>query len=441
MKNIQQNVNVFSFLLCLRSQYFPEVVAILAFLSDLMRDIKKYAAPTDMPLSHCDRLINDEFTHLFSAETRRNYLSYDPDRHSLLDNEGEAKLVNGLIAIKMKIDGLTIEELAAKADKLQQSSEQLQQNLIETDSEKYFGHIEGQFIEKKKELSKLQDVLAMKRKCLKMIMLTYDERVAKLRAKQTAVNDLKEQIDQQKYTLLDIKQLMAKETTIKNSIVMIRGENEAIKVEAADAQVKLARLHKLKFDVIKKFNDFTFRITKKLVQCTTFDCIDVNELTIDPTAPAQTIQTICLRLNQLKERCSMTKQQHAEHIQKLHHQMEQFKDEFRRLQDEYNDRMMQFQNAKQNLQMINQKRTNCESHTVASTAKLQRDIDEKIALKQQLMDDLAKTQNKATDLEAKNIELLEDGERHAHEIIRAKQTATTQMDELHDFIDKFKNIE
>lgn len=421
-------------LLVFYSQYFPEVIAILAFLSDLVCDIRKYAAPTDMPLTFCDRLINSEFTHLFSAETLRNYLSYDPDRDSLLDNEGETKLINGLIAIKMKTNGITVEELALRANKLHELSEQLRENLIETDADKYFVNIEERFLEQKTELKKLQDIVAEKRKYLKMVKLIYDERVVKLTAQQVAFEQMTQKIQQQKYSVHDVKHLMAQEISIKNSIVMIQNEKKTIEMDAADAQVKLARLHKLKLDMIKQFNDFTFRITQRLVQCTAFKCLDVNDLTIDPMDSSQIIKTKCKCLSQLKEQCSMITQQHSEQIQTNQNQIIQFKEELQHSQRQYSDQMIKFKNANDNFHLLNQKYTNFECNT--NTNKLMCEIDEKRLVKEKLIQETETLKLKVKDLEIKNIELLENGEKQAHEIIRAKQAACNQIDELNDFINK-----
>lgn len=414
------------------SQSFPEVIAILAFLSDLLRDIKVYGSPDDMPLIHCDQLVNDKFTGSFASELFQNYFSFDPAKD--LENEFVTKLVNGLIAIKMKTDGLTVERLAAKVVELRKSSEKLQQNLVQTESDKFFSTIEGQYAEKKKEHEKLQEILAEKRKCLKMIMLTHEERAAQLIAKQAAIVDLTHQIQHQKYTTLDIKQLLAKETSIKSSIAMIKNEKDAIKIEAADAQVKLARLQKLKLDVIKKFNELTFRITQNLMQCTAFEGLNVNDLTIDPTASFQTIQNICSHLNQLSARCSMVKRQYAEEIQQSQHKSAEFEAEFNRLNEQYAGCKLKHRNANKQFEILNQKCSNYEGSS--SSVKLEREIAEKIAYKEDLSKDIANLKMKAQDLETKNVELLEDGEKQAREIIQAKQAANKQMDELSDFIDQ-----
>lgn len=228
------------FFLNFYSNCFPDAIAILAFLSDLVRDVKKYAVPTDMPLIHCDQLMKDDFTKVFSAEVRRNYLldkKLDEKGKVTLDEEGERIVLNGMIAIKMKNDNLTIEQLHELEEKLRKSSEELQRKLVQTDCDKYFETIVEQYAGKEKEYQKLKETLAEKRTYLKMITLTHEEKAKELAAKQAMVQEMAHRIKHQKYTVIDIKQVLAKETTIKNSIGMIQTETDAIKVDAANVQV------------------------------------------------------------------------------------------------------------------------------------------------------------------------------------------------------------
>lgn len=411
------------------------MIAILAFLSDLVRDIKKPALP-DMPLMPCDRLVNNEFTCLFAAEALRNYLSYDPDRDSLLDSEGEAKLVNGLIAIKMKIDDLTVEKLTAKADQLRKSSAQIEQNLVKSESEKYFKAIEEQFADKENEHQKLLQMLADKRKYLKMITLTHDEHLAKMALKQAEMQNTMHIVQHQKYTTIDVKQLVAKETSIKSTISMIQKENDAIKAEADDAQVKLARLQKLKLDAIRKFNDFSLHAAQKLVRTPSFERLNINNLTIDPTASLQAIQSICLRLTQLNENCAILKRQQSNEIQENKSKLDEYKTQHAQLTMKYAEHLAQLQKAKQKFDSFNQKRSSCENEGSISADRLQREVDEKIAYKKQLEEQITGSRKRVNDLEAQNAQMLEDGERQAQQIIREKKKLCDQLDKIDDFMDK-----
>lgn len=438
------------------SHSFPEVVAILAYLCDLVRDIKKYAVATEMPKLPCDQLMNNEFMDLFVSETRRNYEAIfgekddqqtqkppqinNDENVDLLDEEGQTKLLNGYVATKMKIDGLTIEELAAREKKLRQSSEELEKNLIKSDCEKYFNSIEEQLAQKEKEYLKIQEILVEKRKYLKMVTMTHDEKRRKLKAKQMEIQKLMQQIDHQKYTLLDVKQLMAKETSIKNSITMIQNANHVIQEEAADAQVKLARLQKLKLDSIKKFNEFTFNVIKILMQSQAFQQLNIIDYTIDPIASTETIQNMCLRLNRLNERCATVKQEYIQQIEQNKVTLAEYKSQYNRLKEKYADQKSKFQMANKNMEILNQKCTNYETDRSISMTKLRREITEKIATKQQIDDEIKMLRKKAEEMGIKNTQLFEDGERQAQEIVRAKQTFCQELDELNNKIDDFSDV-
>lgn len=266
-----------------------------------------------------------------------------------------------------------------------------------------------------------------------MIKLKHEECAAKLHAKQSNCNDLIEQIENQKFTILDIKQLMAKEVTIKNSMAMIKEENEAIKVQAADAQVKLARLQKLKMDMIKRFNDVTYQIAQKLCETSRFQRVNVNDLTIDPTASVQSIQKVCIHLHLLTENCSAIKRQYNQQIKQNREKMTAYTTEFKQLNGEYTEKMDEFQMISKKFDVLNYQYKNCDGSTDAN--RMQREIDEQIACKEHLIEQIKDLKEKICTLQAENIEVFNSGDQTARDIIRAKRAAIKQMNRLSDFID------
>lgn len=391
----------------------------------------------EMPLKCCDRLLNDEFTQLFSAETLRNYSSYDPDHESLMDHDSEAQMIDRFIAIKMKNSKVTAPELAEKVLKLHESNEKLQENLIETDIQKCFASVSQQVIEKEQELEGVQAVLNEKRTHLKMIMLKHDERLAELRAKQTGCDNVLEVIQNQQYTTLDIKQMVAKEATVRASIAMIQEEIDAIRVQAADAQVKLARFQKLRLDMIKKFNDTTFNIVQKLMETAAFRKINVNDLTIDPTASIRDIQKVCTHLNILNQSCATGKRQYNQQLAQINEKMTAFTIELKQLNDKHTAQTAEFQMASQKLDNLNQQCTNFKSDGSTDASRMQSGIEELIAYKKILTDEIAEVKVKVEAMETENAELFNIGEQKAQEIIRAKKATAKQIDKLSDFIDNF----
>lgn len=444
----------FSLQLIFSSGSFPEVIAILAFLCDLVRDIKK-CQTIEMPLIPCDKLINNDFMALFIHEVNLNY--YDlyikddkddkddpspkpPNTAELndelnLNKESEKKLVNGFIAAKTKQPGLTIGGLAAKTDQLKAKSEALEQKLVASDCEKYFNSIEDQLAEKEREYVKMQEVLCEKRNISKMVTITWDNKKRMVAAGQARIKNLERQIANQPYTTLDIKQLVAKEKTIKSSISMIESETRSIESQATDTQVKLARLHKLKLDGIQKFNEFTFHVTKILMQSPTFQQLNVIDFTIDPTASGETIQNMCLRLNRLNEKCMLVKREQMEQIEQYKATLAEYKAQYNQLKQKYGEQKTKMQNANKKLEMLNQKRDNCELKGTSSAAKLERAIRNKIATKQRIDEEIAGLRKKISELEVKNVQLFEDGERQAFEIIHAKQKLCRELDELNNQIE------
>lgn len=390
-----------------------------------------------MPTIGCDGFGNDEFFCEFSQKVRNNYKNYlKHDNDSLFDVEDETHLVNRLIAIKMKKADLTVQKLVERTVELEASNEQLKKNLMQSESDKYFITIEEQFIEKQNEWHKLQETLAEKRKYLKMITLTHNESALKVAAKQAEYDRLVEQIQMQKRTILDIRQLIAQETNIKNSIAMIQTENDAIQMEAADTQVKWARLQKLKFDMIKRLNDVSFHITQKLMQLPSFQRINLKDLTLDPTASEQSIETLCAHLNQIYRNCAQAKRNCQQHIQQNHDQLIDIKSQHISMTERHRSEMVKYEAANANLTALKQKCTNFECNGSTEIAQLQGKIEEKIAQKKQLNEEIDESKIKIGDLGAENIRIYEDGERKALEIIRNKQAACKQLDQLNDAIDQ-----
>lgn len=413
------------------------MVAILAFVSDVIGDIRKCTGSMKMPLKPCDRLLNAEFTQLFSAEMLSSYLQYDPDHVSLLDNDSETLMINRFIAIKLKLNApITVDELAAKTLKLQQSNEQLCDNLTETDVQKCFNSVHEQMMAQETELQHLQEVLNDKRTHLKMITLKHTERATELRAKQTECTSLIEKIQNQMYSTLDIKQLMAKETTIKSSIAMIRGEVDAIKAQMADCLVKLARAQKLKFDMIKQFNQFTFDITSKLMESSTFrQKTNVNDLTIDPAASMADVQKVCMHLKLLGESCAAVKRQYRQKIQQNNENMTECTAELEQLTDKYSADMTTFQMATTKLNEAQQQCENYKCDRSTDENRMRCAIDDLVAYKNEMMEQIDSLRSRAIKLKAENVALLNMGEQKSREAIRAKQTGIKQMNQLCDFID------
>lgn len=431
----------------LSSSSYPEVIAILAFLCDLVRDIKKCQA-VEMPLTPCDMLINTEFMTLLNDEVRRNYhdryVTKDQGPPEIdenefpFDKEGEIVLVNGYIAAKMKKPGLTADELLVKTETLRSLSADLERDLVESECERYFNAIEEQLNEKEREYVKVQEILCEKRKCLKMITMTHVEKARKLASKQAELQSLMHEIDHQKYSTLDIKQLMAKEISMKNSIAMIQNEKAAIQAEAADAQVKLARLQKLKLDAIRRFNEFTFTVTKTLVQSSPFQTINVNNYTIDPASSTETIENICHRLNKLHEKCTQIRRQNIEQIEQNKATLAEYKSQYNRLTQKYHEQTAHMQVANKRHDLLNQKCAHYEAEGPENAAKLKRLIDDKITTKKRIDEETAALRGKINELEIKNAQLMEDGERKAFEIIQAKYLLCRQLDELNDHLDDIK---
>lgn len=420
------------------STCYPDAIAILSFLSDIVRDIKKYAAPTEMPLIHCDQLITNKFTEIFAAEMLRNYLLTSKSE-DLIDDEVHERLVNGLIATKMKNENITIEQLEAKAEELRVSSEKLEKKLVATDCEKYFEGIVEQYDEKKSEYQKIVEELTEKRKYLKMIKLTYDTRAQKLASKQVELQKLTYQIQHQKYSVIDIKQLLAKETSIKNSIAMIQAETDAIKIDAANAQVKLARAQKLKLDNIKKFNDFTFQITQKLMQIHSYANLNINDITIDPTASSEAISSICSRVHHLKENCAIVKKERMNKIEQNKARLEELKVYSNRLSQKYTEKMAIRDAAERKHNKLSEMYSMYEHDRSLKVAKLQRDIADLIELKAKMDEDLVNLENEAEIWAAKNVEIFNEGERKALDKIREKQTICDELTKLNDFVDQWTN--
>lgn len=393
-----------------------------------------------MPLKHCDRLINDEYMHYFVVETLNNYKNEDLPRGVLLQEDAERKLLNGMIAAKMKINGLTIDELTAKEEQLRKSSAELQNNLIESDCDKYFRSIEDQFAQKEAEYQKLQDILADKRKYWKMITLTHVEKARALAAAQAKLQQLMHQIQHQKYSVVDIKQLIAKESLIKSSIAMIQDEKKTIEAETMDAQVKLARLQKIKLESIRKFNDLTFQITKTLMQSHHFQELNINDFTIDPNAVPKVIQSICLRLNQLHEHCGMKKHGYTDQIEQIQANLLERHTEFSELTKKHTEQMANLQRASKKLNALNQMAAQLEDECAMITANLQREIAEKIATKTQIDEEIVKLRKKTEALKIENVRLFEEGEQKAHEIICTKKMLNKEMDQLNDFLDRYENV-
>ncbi|XP_031633821.1 kinetochore protein NDC80 homolog [Contarinia nasturtii] len=421
---------------------FPDVVAMLAFLADLVCDIKQYTIPTAIPVTPCENLINDKYAELFSAETQRNYIDYIASkRENYLDEEGEAKLINGIIAIKLNKPDITIEKLTEKAEQLRKISADLEKKLVGCDdkkeSDKYFTVIEHQVMNRENEEAKLQEDLIEKRKCLKMVTMVRDEKARILADKQVELQRLMQAVDNQKSIRLDMKQLTAQEMSLKNAKAMLQTEKDTIQAEAVDAQVKLARYQKLRMDAIKKFNDFTFHTTKKLMQIPSMQRknLNVNDFTIDPTDTHDTIQNICSRQRKLGDDCAQDKLQKIDKIQQNNDKLIEYKSLHNQLNDQFIAEMNQFQEANNKLIALKRKRSDFESNGSTCTNKLKRDIEEKIAIKAQITEEIAVLNAKAQELETQNREIFEDGERQAHEIIRNKQLLCDELDKFNEFLD------
>lgn len=262
----------------------------------------------------------------------------------------------------------------------------------------------------------------------------HDQKRQVLATKQAELQRLIQTIENQKYSPLHMKALSTEENSLKNALTMLESEKNKIQTEAAETQVKLARYHKQKLDAIKKFNNFTFHTTKKLMQIPSIQ-INVNDFTIDPTDTNEKIHTVCSRLRQLNDNCAIVKRQHIEQIQQNKAKLIEYKTMYNQLFERQTEQLSNVQKADSRLTALKQECSDYESKGSTCTIKLKQEISEKIAEEHRIDAEINAAKAKILELEAKNKELFEDGERKAQEIIRTKQLLCMELDKLNDFID------
>lgn len=172
------------------------------------------------------------------------------------------------------------------------------------------------------------------------------------------------------------------------------------------------------------------------MQCHSYVNLNVNDFTIDPTASNEAILNICSRLHQLNEHLMMVKEERTKQIQRNQAKVTELKVQSNRLTEKYATKMTEHDEAEQKLHTINQMYLDCEMNKSSNRAKLEREIEDKIVIKAKLDEEIAALQKLAQELAAKNVQLFEDGERKALEIIRAKEEVCRQLDTMIDAIDE-----
>lgn len=416
---------------------FKECVALLAWLSDIVRYSQKDELP-ELPMHGGNEFPNESYTKHFSVEVQNAFHLWNEESDDAFCN-----IQDGLIEtfVKAKRGCTSIEEMIQKADELKMANAKLSQALTPADrtadDEKAFKVIQSKYTELEQEFEELKTHNAGRIETINRLKVLHKLKANEAKEKKNTLNELSDRIVKQKYTTDDIQRVSNKTLLTKQAIASADKEIARIRENAIDLQIKVARLKQQRNATIQDLNALAFKIAQILVKSTDYEnFVNVNDLCLNISADANAIQTVCMRLERMHDNV-------AAHKERIRHQIDQGKAKISSLHShsahlelELKNLKTKFQKVTRSLATINEKILQHQTESKISFAKLQPGTLNNEY--EELVKEMAEKREMITKLEIENLKILEDGEDCIYKIIETKRNALEGLDNMSKRLDDYK---
>lgn len=417
---------------------FKECVAMLAWLSDIVRYSQKDELP-ELPMVGGHEFPNESYTKHFSLEVQNAFHLWNEE-----SDEAFCYLQDGLIEafVKAKRGGASIEEMIQKADELKRTNAKLSQaqaaaDRIE-DDEKAFEAIQSKYNELAEECEELKIHNAGRIETINRLNVLHTLRANEAKEKKEAFDALFEQIAKQKYSMADIQRISDNTLLTKQAIASTDQEIVRIRENATDLQIKVARLKQQRNATIQDLNALAYKIAEILAKSQDYEhSVNVNDLCLDISADADTIRTVCMRLERLHDSVAANKQRTRHKIDQQNVKIFDLNTQTNHLESKWKNLKTKFQKVHRSLATINEKILRYQTESKISFAMLQpgtlnNEYDE-------LVKEMDEKREIITRLEMENLKILEDGEDCIYNIIEAKHNALEGLDNMSKLLDDLKS--
>lgn len=413
---------------------FKESVAMLAWLSDIIRYSEDEESPLTIDIQRDEEFPNEEYTKHFSDEVQNAFhLWSEGSDDAFIDVQQQ--LVEQFIQSKCfaSIDGL-IDKTAKlrKANEiLGENSQQLANN---ENDEKRFESLNAEYSRLKSESKELKHVIASKQNYMQSITMKYESANKNAKAREAALQSLVEKIRKQKHSVADLKKVSTKVDAIKSTIESMGRDVQVFREEATAIEIKVARLRQQRSTIIAEFNRFAFKAAQHMIMGGTHENLDVNDFVVENTDDANAIEAACMRLKRLHNGLITAKERYRSNIEIGAANVTNLKKQEQLLESEYKKLMTKLTNANENLLSINSAILKLEIEFRAALAALQTTAsDDEL---NELMREIADQREKKVRLEAENVMIFEAGQKKIKELFQARQKVLQNLDELNEHFDK-----
>lgn len=407
---------------------YSECVALLAWLSDLV-------CTEDLEHSNeCDSAFPSvEFTERFSRDALSEYKKCNghPDVRCIawIEKMVEARLIAGLknhVQNRNEFDKL-MENMQSKIEKLEKIE-------LKEPSKESLMMIEQIQIDEQ-QLQSLKEDINKRTHALDKIYL-HSCQQSQINAKHEAIEKIQEILSKQRVKHDDYALAKEKLKMLEETIESLKKQIDTLGEDSAKEVLKKARLVKLRNDDIAKINRIGFKMTQIILLSKLNVAYDADAIQIGPRDSDDKIKMVCKTMDRLIKNVQCHKQQIGISIEQKKIEL----NKIQLLENRSNDR---HEAAKKKFQELNvrlgnadaiyvQQKSSCDSAIREAKKQMERLIGERDTLTEKIRD----CNDRCALLKLQNVEILEEGERKATELIDTKLKIIETLDEVIAHIDE-----
>lgn len=417
---------------------FDHVVVMLLWLGE-SSNVSHFASD-DAFINKClvkqdDEFPNEEYTAMFSNAIQEGYVLWngESDEHSMFVDQ----LTDGLIGAKLGHKVSSIADLNTLTERLKVKSKELADNPIPLENVHYFEQLESKYVEYETKEDDLMSQLKVNRDRLAAVKVNWGDKRTKMQETTQKMNELADQIRNQKYSIHEYKQLSQEMSSLRSAVNTVRAEVKLAQDDESNQLVTQARLVKKLSEAITAVNHHGLQVCK-IINDTQLKIGEkkLKKLHLPPNPSFHHVETVKQMLSHIFNTVNVEKYKAQRKLQEANAELSVIKAKAVLLNKEYEIKSKMLKDASAECEVL--KKTNYmknRKHYNHGQEWIKKSDDKKATI-DRLKRDISTEQEKKKQLEEENAKLMMDGEEQAAKIIKEKQRMCYEFDEAEKTLDK-----
>lgn len=417
---------------------FDHVVVMLLWLGE-GSNVSHYASD-DAFINKClvkqnSEFPNEEFTAMFSNAIQEGYVLWngESDEHSMFVDQ----LTDGMIGAKMGHKVSSIADLNTLAERLNVKSKELTDNPVQLENVHYFEQLESKYVEYETKEDDLINQLKVNRDRLAAVKVNWTDKRTKMQASTDKMNELADQIRNQKYSIYEYKKLSQEMSSLRSSVDSVRAEVKLAQDDQSNQLVTQARLVKKLSEAITAINHHGLQVCK-IINDSQLEIgeKELKKLHLPPNPTLHQVETVKQMLSHIFSAVKGEKHNAQLKLQEVSAELNVLKAKATILNKDYENKLKMLKDASAEGEVLNKTHfmKNRKNHNY--TQEWIKKTDDKKATIDRLKRDIASEEQRKAQLEEENVKLMKNGEEQAAKIIEEKQRICNAFDEAEKTLDK-----